>query len=79
MSQNVWVVVEQRAGQIKKITHEMLGKAKELAQGGEVVAILLGAGVSGAAAGLGAYGADKVLVVDELPRNVSGKLLRRAL
>jgi electron transfer flavoprotein alpha subunit len=65
MSMSIWVVAEQRNGQIKKVTHEMLGKAKELAGGGDVVAILIGSGISGAAAGLGAYGADKVLVVDD--------------
>jgi electron transfer flavoprotein alpha subunit len=65
MSMSIWVVAEQRNGQIKKVTHEMVGKAKELAAGGEVVAILIGSGISGAAAGLGAYGADRVLVIDD--------------
>lgn len=65
MSKNVWVIVEQRGGQIKKVTYEMLSKAKEIAQGGEVTALLMGAGVASHAAGLGAYGADKVVVVDD--------------
>ncbi|MBC7541133.1 MAG: electron transfer flavoprotein subunit alpha/FixB family protein, partial [Candidatus Sericytochromatia bacterium] len=65
MSMSIWVIAEQRNGQLKKVTHEMLGKAKELSGGGEVVAILIGSGVTSQAASLGAYGADKVLVIDD--------------
>lgn len=74
MSKNIWVIVEQRGGQIKKVTYEMLGKAKELAQGGEVVALLMGQGVAGAAADLGAYGASKVVTIDDAAlANYSGE------
>ena len=47
---------------------ELLGKAKDLLQNDlneKVVAVLLGHNVKGLAAQLGAYGADKVIVVDD--------------
>ena len=66
MAKGIWVIAEQRDGKLKKVTLEMLSKAKEMAQasGDEVTALLLGSGVEGLAAGMGPYGADKVLVCD---------------
>ena len=64
MAQGIWVIAEQKEGKLKKVTLEMLSKAKEMAQGQEVVALLLGSQVEGLAAEMGAYGADKVLVFD---------------
>jgi electron transfer flavoprotein alpha subunit len=66
MAKGIWVIAEQRDGKLKKVTLEMLSKAKEMAQeaGEEVAALLLGSQVEGLAADLGAYGADKVLVFD---------------
>ncbi len=62
MPQGIWVITEQKEGKLKKVSLEMLSKAKEM--GGEVTALLLGSGVEGLAADLGQYGADKVLVFD---------------
>ncbi len=59
----ILAVLEQRNGEIKKVSHEVLGAARALANelGGEVHGLVLGgSGVS--ADGLGAFGADKVLV-----------------
>jgi electron transfer flavoprotein alpha subunit len=64
MATGIWVIAEQKDGKLKKVTLEMLSKAKEMAGGEEVTALLLGAGVEGLAAGMGPYGADKVLVFD---------------
>ena len=62
MPQGIWVIAEQKEGKLKKVSLEMLSKAREMGQ--EVTALLLGSGVEGLAADLGQYGADKVLVFD---------------
>jgi len=64
MAKGIWVIAEQKEGRLKKVTLEMLSKAREMAQGEEVVALLLGSKIEGLAAELGPYGADKVLVFD---------------
>ena len=67
MSNNgVWVVAETYGGALEGTSLELLGKARDLAgQLGQPVGVVLaGAGVSGLAAGLGDFGADKVFVVD---------------
>jgi electron transfer flavoprotein alpha subunit len=63
MSNNgIWVVGEHHDGALEPITYELLGKARELGQ--PVSVVLLGNGVKALAAGLGDYGADKVLVAE---------------
>jgi electron transfer flavoprotein alpha subunit len=60
---DVLAILEQRGGSLKKVSHETLTAARRVADGlgGEVHALLIGgAGVTGE--GLGAFGADKVLV-----------------
>jgi len=66
MSKNVYVVAEQRDGKIMKVSYELVGKARELADalGQGVVAVLLGSGVEAVAGDLAKSGADKVIVVD---------------
>jgi len=65
---DVYVFAEQRGGKIQGIALELLGKARDLATvtGQQVVAILAGYQVTDKASELIAYGADKVLVVDEI-------------
>src|SRR5689334_16953978 len=59
---NVLAVLEQRDGKVKKVSHEVLTAARQLAESGSVDAVLVGpGGIS--AEGLGAFGADKVFVV----------------
>ena len=60
---NVLAVLEQRGGALKKVSHEVLTVARRVADGtgGEVHALVIG-GSGVATDGLGAYGADKVLV-----------------
>ena len=70
MPQGIWVICEQKEGKLKKVSLEMLSKAKEMGQ--EVTALLLGSGVEGLAQNLGQYGADKVLLFDaEVLKNYS--------
>ncbi len=61
---SVLAVLEQRDGKLKKVSHEVLTAARQVADalGGTVDALVIGpAGVS--AEGLGAYGADRILLV----------------
>ncbi|NLV21536.1 MAG: electron transfer flavoprotein subunit alpha/FixB family protein [Syntrophomonadaceae bacterium] len=58
-----WVFVDQRDGNIRKVTFEMLSEAKKF--GGEVAAVVFGKGVEGLAGEFAKYGADKVYVADD--------------
>jgi electron transfer flavoprotein alpha subunit len=62
----VWVVAEQRGGELHGVSFELLGKGRELASvlGVSLSAVLLGDGVEGLAPELVARGADTVYVVD---------------
>ena len=66
MSKNVFVIAEQRDGELQKVSTELIGKARELADdlGQEVYAILLGENVKAKADVWIHHGADKVIVVD---------------
>ncbi len=65
MANDIAVVVEHLEGKIADISFEMLGKGRELAKasGGHLMALLLGQGVKGLAAELGA--ADVVVVTEQ--------------
>lgn len=67
MAQGVWVVAEERDGEIRKITYEVVSEGRRLADalGQELTAVLLGSNMKEKAADLGQYGADKVLVADD--------------
>lgn len=63
----VWVFAEWREGVIHKVSHELLGEGRKLAdkRGVELAAVLLGHNLGeDVAAGLISYGADAVYVVD---------------
>ena len=62
----VYVFIQQVDNQVAGVSHELLGKAKELAakMETEVTAVLLGSGVSGLCSDLASYGADKIVMVD---------------
>lgn len=66
MAKGIWVFTEQRDGEIKKVTYELLSAGRKVADslGEELCAVLLGKGVSGLEGKLGEYGADKVYTVD---------------
>jgi len=59
----ILVFVEQRDSEVRKASLQALSEAKR--QGGAVNAVLPGSGIGDAAAGLGAWGADKVYVADD--------------
>ncbi len=66
MAKGIWVFTEQRNGEIKKVTFELLSAGRKVADslGEELCAVLLGKGVGGLEGKLGEYGADKVYIVD---------------
>jgi len=62
----ILVFVEQRDGEVRKASLQALSEAKRQGgAGGAVTAVLPGSGVGDVATGLGAWGADKVLVADD--------------
>lgn len=66
MSRNVFVFAEQRDGIVQKVSFELTGEARKLADdlGQQVVAVLLGSDIADKAQSLIACGADEVIVVD---------------
>ena len=64
---SVWVVAETLEGELRPVTLELLGKARQLAcrHGGEVAAVLAGSGVEAHVATLAARGADAVYLADD--------------
>ena len=67
MAQGVWTIAEQRAGEIRKVTYEIVSEGRRLADalGQELTVVLLGSNIKEKAAELGHYGADRVLVADD--------------
>ena len=67
MAQGVMVIAEQRDGDIRKISYELVSEGRRLADvlGQDVKAVLLGADTKDKAAVLGQYGADKVIAADD--------------
>lgn len=64
---NVWVVAEVLSGRIQPVTHELIGAARSLAdkRGSGIWAVVMGSGVTEQASSLFAYGADKVIIIDD--------------
>ena len=63
----VWVFAEQRAGNLSRVSAELLSKARELARslGQEVAAVLIGHQVAALADTLIEFGADKVFLAED--------------
>lgn len=63
----VYIFAQQVDGEVSGVTLELIGKGKELAKDldTEVTAVLIGSEIESLADELGAYGADKVIVIDD--------------
>ena len=63
----VWVFAEQREGEFQKVSFELLGEGRKIADklGVKLTALLLGNKIEAIAKELVAHGADKVLVADD--------------
>ncbi len=66
MGKDVWVVADHAAGSLRRISLELLGKGRELADdlGSRLVAVALGQDLDPVARSLGEHGADAVLAVE---------------
>ena len=67
MAQGVFAIAEQRDGQLRKVSFEVVSEGRRVADGlgAELTAVVLGAGVDGLAEELKKYGADKIWVADD--------------
>lgn len=65
MSKKVLVLGEVREGVLRNVSFEAIAAAKKIADGGEIVAVLLGDAVQNCGAEMIHYGADRVVVVEE--------------
>ena len=66
MSDEIWVIAEQRNNKLKKVDFEILSQARKMADklNTQLGAVLLGHNVENLANALGHYGADKVYLCD---------------
>lgn len=67
MAKGIWVIVEQRNLQIRKVSLELLSQGRKIADetGEPLVAVVLGQGIDGLAQTVAEYGADKVVLIDD--------------
>lgn len=65
MARKVLVLGEVRDGSLRNVSFEAVAAAKTVAEGGEVVGVLVGESVSALGAELVQYGADRVVVVED--------------
>ncbi|MDR3295065.1 MAG: electron transfer flavoprotein subunit alpha/FixB family protein [Clostridiales Family XIII bacterium] len=67
MANEIWVIVEQSKLKIRKVSLELLGQGRILADrtGARLAAVIPGKGVEGLAAQAGFCGADKVILLDD--------------
>jgi electron transfer flavoprotein alpha subunit len=65
MTRKVVVLGETRDGSLRNVSFEAIAAAKTVAEGGEVVGVIIGGNVSALGAELVQYGADRVVVVED--------------
>jgi electron transfer flavoprotein alpha subunit len=65
MSKKVLVFGEVRDGELRNVSYEAISAAKQVADGGEVIGLLLGESVQNLASNLIYYGADRVITVED--------------
>ena len=67
MAQGIFAVTEQRDGELRKVSLEVVSEGRRLANGlgADLTAVVLGKGVEGLAEELKKYGPDKICVVDD--------------
>ena len=67
MAEGVMIISEQRDGEVRKISYELVSEGRRLADslGQNLTAVLLGSGIKEKASTLGNYGADRILVAED--------------
>jgi electron transfer flavoprotein alpha subunit len=68
-SNRVWVLAEQRLGELQEVSLELVGWGRKLADrlNGEISALLFGDNAAGLASELSSYGADTVYFINDRP------------
>jgi electron transfer flavoprotein alpha subunit len=66
MSKKVIVFGEVRDGELRNVSYEAIAAAKQVANGGEIIGLLLGESVQSLASNLIYYGADRVVTVEDV-------------
>lgn len=64
MSKKVLVIAEVRNGELRNVSFEAIAAGKRIAEGGEIVSVLLGENVDHLGQKLLGYGSDRVLAVN---------------
>ncbi|MFC1929943.1 electron transfer flavoprotein subunit alpha/FixB family protein [Chloroflexota bacterium] len=78
----VYVIAEQRAGELQSASFELMERGGEIASKweGELYGIVIGSSITGLGNALSRYGADKIYVIDSsLLERYSGKLYAEAI
>jgi electron transfer flavoprotein alpha subunit len=67
MAQGVFAICEQRDGELRKVSFEVVSEGRRIADGlgGDLTAVVLGSGVEALAEELKKYGPDKIWVADD--------------
>lgn len=67
MANGIWIIIEQHKLEIRKVSLELLSQGRIIADktGEPLVAVILGKGIAELSKKVAAYGADKVIVVDD--------------
>ncbi len=67
MAKGIWIVVEQRNSQIRKVSLELISQGRKIADqsGDPLVAVILGQDIDALAKDLASYGADKVIIAND--------------
>lgn len=67
MAKGIWILVEQRNTQIRKVSLELISQGRKIADqsGDQLVAIVLGQGIESLSNIFASYGADKVIIVND--------------
>lgn len=67
MAQGVFAITEQRDGELRKVSFEVVSEGRRIADGlgVDLTAVVLGSGVEGLAEELKKFGPDKILVADD--------------
>src|SRR5665648_160140 len=67
MAKGIWIIVEQSKLEIRKVSLELLSQGRIIADktGEPLVAVILGKDVTELSQKVAAYGADKVILVDD--------------
>ncbi|HET7579035.1 MAG TPA: electron transfer flavoprotein subunit alpha/FixB family protein [Bacillales bacterium] len=80
MARKTLVLAEAREGELRNVSFEAIAAGKELANGGEVAAVVCGDQVQGLGEKLVHYGAERVLTVeDEKLKNYTAEAYKQAL